>query len=129
MRITPVAAAAILLVAAAPAAATQSRRCAPVSGAGPLLSLTIGRGAGQAIVGATLSEGGRLRSTAGPNPALAVGQSWIDSQRIWLDLTDANAMRYEAKLRASFNPKLRGRPATGTLVRNGRSHRIRCVEA
>ena len=128
MRIAP-ATALILLAAAAPATATQGLRCAPIAGSGPVLSLTIGRGAGPAIIVATLNEAGRARSTAGPTPVLAIGQSWIDAQRIWLDLTDANAMRYEAKLRAQFDPRLRGRPALGTLVRNGRSHRIRCVEA
>jgi hypothetical protein len=38
-------------------------------------------------------------------------------------------MRFEGKLRARFNPKLRGRPAVGTLARGGKTYRVRCVEA
>jgi hypothetical protein len=53
----------------------------------------------------------------------------MDQRYLWLDLVDAQASRFEAKLRATFQPKLRGRPAIGTLVRNGRSYRVRCIEA
>jgi hypothetical protein len=48
---------------------------------------------------------------------------------LWLDLLDAEAMRFEGKLRTSFKPKLRGRPAIGTFVRAGKTYRMRCVEA
>ena len=115
-------------LAASPALATQGLRCAPERGAGPVLNLTLGSGTGPVVVGATLVEAKVIRSTIGEGAALGLAQSWIDGTHLWLDLTDANAMRYEAKLRATFDPKLRGRPATGTLVTNGRIWTVRCVE-
>jgi hypothetical protein len=60
---------------------------------------------------------------------LLIGQSWIDERVLWLDLLDPDAMRYEGRLRAAFQPRQRGRPAVGTFVRNGRTYRVRCVEA
>jgi hypothetical protein len=110
-------AALIALPAAAPALATGGLACRPIGGSGPRLDLTIGHGAGPALVGA--------RFDGAP---LAIGQSWIDRRYLWLDLTDPNATRYGAKLRAVFQPRLRGRPALGTLTRGGRSWRVRCVE-
>ena len=117
MRIAMAAAAAALL-GSSPSFATSGLRCTPVAGKGPALDLIIGHGAGSAVVSARL--GGQ---------ALSIAQSWIDSRYVWLDLTDAPALRYEAKLRAVFQPRLKGRPAVGTLVRNGRTYRVRCVEA
>ena len=110
--------AAAALCFATPALATSGLDCRPVSGRGPELSLVVGHGAGPAVAGARL-DGRQAR----------VAQGWIDSQRVWVDLVDGQAMRYEAKLRAAFQPKLRGRPAFGTLVRNGRTWQVRCVES
>src|SRR5688500_11036230 len=104
--------------AASPASATSGLQCRPVSGPGPVLDLVVGHGTGPALVAARL----------GGTPA-AIAQSWIDGRHLWLDLVDAGATRYEAKLRAVFQPRLRGRPALGTLVRGGRTYRVRCVEA
>ena len=103
---------------AAPAFATSGLQCRPVSGSGPVLDLVVGHGTGPALVAARL----------GGTPA-TIAQSWIDERHLWLDLVDANATRYEAKLRAVFQPRLRGRPALGTLVRGGRSYKVRCVES
>ena len=105
-------------VAAAPAFATSGLQCRPVSGRGPVLDLVVGHGTGPALVAARLDG----------NPA-AIAQSWIDGRYLWLDLVDSAATRYEAKLRAVFQPRLRGRPALGTLVRGGRSYKVRCVES
>lgn len=58
-----------------------------------------------------------------------LGQTWIDSQYLWIDLLDSNRNGFEAKLRATFQPKLRDRPAIGTLLRGGRTYRVRCIEA
>ena len=110
----PVALTAVLLPAAA--FATTGLQCRPV-GAGPALDLVIGHGAGPAIVSARLE--GR---------SATVAQSWIDGRTLWLDLTDAAATRYEARLRAVFQPRLRGRPAVGTVERAGRTYRVRCLE-
>jgi hypothetical protein len=90
--------------------------------------MAVGHTASARPISVTMREGRRTFSTAGPNAPLAVGQSWIDSRYLWLDLTDGNATRHEAKLRATFQPKLRWRPAIGTLVRNGRTYHMRCVE-
>lgn len=129
MRFALHAAAVLGLGLSTPALATGGLLCRPVAGEGPTLSLVIGHGAGPGIVGANLSESGRVRSTLGDRAPLRIGQGWIDPQRVWLDLTDGPAMRYEARLRATFQPRLRGRPALGTLSRNGRTYRVRCVEA
>jgi hypothetical protein len=116
------------MLAGTPALATQGLRCAPAAESGPSLILTIGHGADRPIVAATLVEGSVTRATAGEGPMLAVAQSRIDGQRLWLDLTDRDAKRSEATLRARFDPSQRGRSAIGTLERNGRSYAIRCVE-
>ena len=77
----------------------------------------------------TMREGNRAVSTGSGARRLGLGQTWIDGQRLWLDLLDSGATRFEGKLRATFNPKLRGRPAIGTFVRGGKTYRVRCIEA
>jgi hypothetical protein len=95
-----------------------------------MLTFGIGHGISNRPFAAEIRDGGRvLKATGQPRDPLLIGQSWIDGQHLWLDLTDAQANRFEAKLRASFQPKLRGRPAIGTLVRNGRTYKVRCEEA
>ena len=103
---------------AGPALATSGLQCRPTSGSGPALDLVVGHGAGPVLVQARLA-----------GEPMAVAQSWIDARYLWLDLVDADASRYEAKLRAVFQPRLRGRPALGTLERGGRTYRVRCVES
>jgi hypothetical protein len=120
----------ILLAAATPAAATVGMRCAPVTGPGPVIILSFGAG----LAGVQLEDGRTLLSTgafvqARPARRITVGQSWVDERYLWLDLLDENSNRYEGRLRATFQPQMRGRPAIGTLVRNGRTYRMRCVEA
>ena len=113
--------------AATPAFATSGYSCRPVSGAGPSLSLVVGHAVAPAIVSATIRDGRRSLSTAGPNPPLVIAQSWIDGQELRIDLVDRDVLRFEGRLRARFAP--RGRPATGTFSRNGRIQRVRCVES
>ena len=122
-------AACLLLASATPAMATGGFECRPISGAGPVVHVGIGHAISIRPFNVTLTEGRQSLSTSGERPALALGQSWIDQQYLWLDLTDPNVTRFEAKLRATFQPRLRGRPAIGTLVRGGRTWRVRCVEA
>jgi hypothetical protein len=128
MRLAP-AAALLALCLSAPALATGGLLCRPVSGEGPTLGLVIGHGVGAGIAGANLTEHGQIRSTFKEQDGLHIGQSWIDSQRVWLDLVDANAMRHELKLRALFQPKMRFRPALGTLSGDGRTWNVRCEES
>ena len=124
---TPVAIALAVFACSSPAFATGGFQCRPVAGTGFVLDLAVGHTVSARPISVTLREGRRTLSTdRGP---LAVGQSWIDGQRLWLDLIDAGATRFEGKLRATFNPKLRGRPAIGTFVRAGKTYRVRCLEA
>ncbi len=122
--------AAALLACSSPAFATGGFDCRPVSGAGPRLTVGIGHSISAQPFDVTILEGRRTFSTSrkGAVPII-LGQSWIDDRYLWLDLVDTNANRFEAKLRATFQPKLKGRPAIGTLVRNGRTYRVRCIEA
>ena len=123
------AAATVALAWSAPALATGGFGCRPVSGSGPTLDIVIGHTPSARPLSVTLREGRRTFSTAaGAGGALVLGQSWIDERHLWLDLLDSNANRFEAKLRASFQPRMRGRPAIGTLVRGGRTYRMRCIE-
>jgi len=120
------------VLAATPAAATTGYRCEPVAGAGPRLHLVVGHAVAPQIVAAARLDDGRLLTTQPDGavpPTLVIVRSWIDKQRLWIDLADAQAMRWEGQLRASWQPRLRGRPAAGTFVRGGRTYRVRCTEA
>lgn len=119
----------LLFTAATPAMATGGFDCRPISGTGPILHIAIGHAISTTPFLITLTEGGRLLSTAGNEAPLVIGQSWIDNQYLWLDLVDAQATRVEVRLRATFQPRLRGRPFVGTMIRNGRTYRVRCIEA
>ncbi|HEY0043544.1 MAG TPA: hypothetical protein VGB62_03235 [Allosphingosinicella sp.] len=117
----------IALTAAAPALATGGYQCRPVSGAGPSLSVVTGRTVAPVVVQASIVESGRTFTTAGEGARLSVAQSWIDEDGIKLDLIDAQATRFEARLRARFVKTRFGREATGTLSRGGRVYRVRCA--
>ena len=120
MRI-PIAIAAAML-AALPAHATQGLLCRPVSGSGPTLSLILAAGGG--IAGANLME----RPGAGTWERIDVRQSWIDEQRVWVDLTDEGRLEDEGRLRGTFVRTGRFWHVAGTFVRKGRLYRIRCED-
>lgn len=117
------------LVFASPALATGGFECRPVSGAGPVLNISFGHTISARPFRVTLHEETSTFSTDGDDAQMMLGQSWIDDERLWLDLVDPQLSRYEAKLRATFDSDLHGRPAIGTLVRGGKTYRVRCVEA
>jgi hypothetical protein len=125
MRSFAAAAALAAAFAAAPASATQGQLCRPVSGAGPSVSIVTGAG----LVGVSLIERGTTLSTMGPNARLVARQSWFDALRVWIDLTDPNAMRDEGRLRLRYVGRGRGRHLAGTLARNGRVYAVRCEES
>ena len=127
MRYASLAAVAALAIST-PALATGGLQCRTTDRSNIQIDIVVGHGSVSAITGVQMSQGKRRWGGSSGDP-LIVAQSWIDSQRLWLDLVDAEGRRYEAKLRATFNPKFKGRPALGTLVRGGKSYRIRCVEA
>ena len=124
-------AAAAALVCAGPAFATGGMDCRPVRGRGPALHLVVGHAVAPALVSVRMTDG--LSYNSGDermgSRGLAIARSWLDDRRLWLDLADPNLTRFEGRLRAAFQPKLRGRPAVGTFVRNGRTYQMRCVEA
>jgi hypothetical protein len=122
-------AAALLLAAAfaaTPAGATQGQLCRPVSGSGPELSIVIGS---LGVAGVNLFEGGRTRGTMGEGAPLAIRQSWIDQDRLWIDLGDRDLMTDEGRLRLQVTGRGRTRHFAGTFVRGGRLHRLRCEES
>ena len=123
------AAAAAALLMASPALATGGFECRPIAGVGPIVTVGLGHGVTTMPLFATLRDGSRTISTSGSRPSLHLGQIWIDTRRLWLDLTDANVTRHEAKLRAAWQPRPRSSEAVGTLWRGGRGYRVRCVEA
>ncbi|HEX8654900.1 MAG TPA: hypothetical protein VF693_06735 [Allosphingosinicella sp.] len=110
---------------ASAAQATQGQLCRPVSAGGPSVSFVTGAG----LVGVSLIERGTALSTMGPNARIATRQSWFDAQRVWIDLTDPNAMRDEGRLRLYYVGRGRGRHLAGTFARYGRVYRVRCEES
>lgn len=129
MRYALTAAALAACFAAAPASATSGLTCRPVSGAGPSISVVIGHGAPPSLVGATLVEGGRTLSTMEESHGIAVGRSWIDDDRVWLDLFDTRTPAWSGQLRAQAAGRGRDRHYAGTFVWNGRLTRVRCEES
>lgn len=122
--------AAALLACPGAALATGGFECRPVAGAGPVLVVGIGHGLSPRPFTVSIRESGRtLAAREAGGGDLTIGQTWIDSRYLWIDLLDSNHNRFEARLRATFQPKLKNRPALGTLVRGGRTWRVRCVEA
>jgi hypothetical protein len=112
-----------LLGIAAPASATGGFHCEATDGSNLAISGTVGRVIGAPLIGASLHLGDRTLSTTDEPPLIAIGRSWLDEREMRVDLVDANAERFEAQLRA--RPRGDG-TATGTLVREGRTHRVRC---
>ena len=84
------------------------------------LALVVSHTVVPTIVSARLHEAGR-------NIAVVIAQSWLDPDEIRVDLTDSNAMRHEARLRASWRPA--SRSYDGSLWRNGKRRWVRCRES
>ena len=112
-----------LLFAATPAFATGGFDCRTTDGSNILMSGTIGRVIGAPLIAAQLRLGDETLATTDPEPRIAIARSWIDTSEIRVDLADPQAERFEAQLRARTTP--RG-TATGTLVRAGVTHPVRC---
>ena len=116
--------AALAAFVSSPAFATGGFECRATDRSGISVSGVIGHGIASPLVSVWLVEGRRTLSTAGERPMLAIGQSWIDSREIRLDLVDAQGLRHEAQLRAKWMVRNQG---SGTLIRNGRRHPVRCT--
>jgi hypothetical protein len=112
----------LLLVASAlllpaPAFATTGLVCS-TTGSPPIhLALVISHTAVPAVVSARLTDNRR-------DVPVVTAQSWFDPAEIRVDLVDRNAMRHEARLRATK----RGATYDGTLWRGGQRRWVRCRE-
>ena len=116
--------AAAALWASSPALATGGFLCSPADGKGPSMSLVIGHGIPGGVVGASLKEDGRWRSTLDPKERIVIDQWWIDRERTWIDIVDRETGGYEARLRV----RNQGFGGSGTLVRKGRTFAVRCFQ-
>jgi len=109
--------------------ATGGLACRPLNGAGPSLNLVIGHGIPSGLVSVTLTERARSISTFDKPQVIAIDQSWINSQIVWLDLVDVRSGVRVVRLRASSAKRSRIPAYTGTLARHGRITRVRCIES
>lgn len=115
--------AAPLLLAAGPALATGGFDCRTTDGSNIGLAGTIPHAITATLLNARLEIGDRVLETHGPNPQITIGQSWIEAGEMRIDLVDPQVERFEARLRVRAD---RRGNMTGTLVRNGRTHPVRC---
>ena len=118
-----------LLIGSTSALATGGITCRPAGGEGPVLSLVVGHVLSGGVVGAALTDDGVTRSTLDEDPAILLAQSWIDREHLWIDIVDAQALAFEARLRARFADGAGPTTAEGTLSRAGRTYRVRCAES
>ena len=112
-----------LLFAATPAFATGGFDCRTTDGSDIMMSGTIGRVIGTPLIAAHLRIHGETIGANDPEPQIAIVRSWIDEREIRVDLADPAAERFAAQLRARIG---RASRATGTLVRDGVTHPVRC---
>ena len=117
MRLFSVGLALMLSAAATPAFATESLTCAAPGDKGPMVGLAIGHAAEPAVASAYFqADGAEVK--------VAVSQSWLDDDKVWVNLGDPDLMEILAKLRASGPPgNLRG-----TLTYKGKTWKVRCGE-
>ena len=112
------------LCCSAPAFATGGFLCTATTGKEPAISLVIGHGIPGGVIGAAIKEDGRWRSTMTPTDGLVLDQWWIDRERTWVDIVHPETGASEARLRV----RNQGFGGTGTLVRKGRTHAVRCFQ-
>ena len=113
-----------LAFAASPALATGGFECRAEDRSGIRMDGVVGHVIASPLVSARLVTPAGTYGTAGPEPRLAIGRSWLDAREIRVDLVDLQGTRFEAQLRARV--MLRNQ-AVGTLVRGGRTHPVRCT--
>lgn len=115
--------AAALLFGATPALASASFECTTTDGSNIIIAGNMARAISAPINRASLEIDGRTLSTATEPPQILVGQSWLDADELKVDLVDPQMERFEARLRVRIDAE---GEATGTLIRDGRSHPVRC---
>jgi hypothetical protein len=108
---------ATLAMEAAPAHTTVGLICR-TAGIRPIeVSLVIGHTVISSVVSARLRD-------AGADVPVRVGQSWLDSRELRLDLTDPRAVRHELRLRTVRKDLT----FDGVLWRGGMRRWVRCRE-
>ena len=115
--------AAALLSAASPALASASFECETTDGSNIAMVGNMARAIAAPLNAVYLRVGDRTFSTATDPPQILVGQSWLDARELKVDLIDPQMERFEAQLRVRIDAE---GEATGTLIRDGRSHPVRC---
>ena len=97
------------------AAATQTMVCDSNEKGSPSVGLAIGHAAEPGVASAYFEAEGK-------EVKVAVSQSWLDDDKVWVNIGDPDLMEILVKLRASGKPdNLRG-----TLTYKGRTWKIRC---
>jgi hypothetical protein len=100
---------------ASPAFATEGMTCAPPGKDWPLVGLTIGHAAEPGVANAVLvDDKGEV--------TVEVSQSFIDDDKVWVNLGDEGLMNLVAKLRAEGPPG----KIYGTLSYKGKTYKVRC---
>ena len=111
--------AALALIAAAPAQASGGLMCRTAGPRPVTLALVVSHTAVPAVVSTRLTDNGRAI------PA-QTAQSWLDPTELRIDLTDRNAQRHEARLRATW--RAGSRSYDGSIWRDGQRRWVRCRE-
>jgi hypothetical protein len=114
-----------MFFAAAPALATGGFDCRTAGEENIRLAIVTGHGVAPTVAQVRLFDGRRQFSTAGEGEPIAVAQSWLDDDGLKLDLVDAQAQNYVARLRLSF--VARGSDPVGDLHYGDRRYRVSCT--
>jgi len=112
-----------LLLAATPAWATGGIECRTTDRSGIELFISFGNGLGWNIDGALLQIGDRALQAGWPDTPLMVVRRWNDFVETRIELADRQSEQPEVAMRARWRRGV----ATGTLVRRGVTHPVRCV--
>ena len=110
----------LALVLATPVAATTGLICSTSGPPAIHLALAISHTAVPSVVSVRLTDNRR-------EVPVVTAQSWFDPSEVRLDVTDRNAIRHEARLRARWNGAQRS--YDGSLWRDGKRRWIRCRES
>ena len=115
MRLFSIGIALVLAAAASPAFATESMTCSAPGDNAPMVGLVIGHAAEPAVANAYFqADGAEIK--------VAVSQSWLDDDKVWVNLGDPDLMEVLVKLRASGTPNR----LKGTLAYKGKTYKITC---
>lgn len=105
----------LAIAVSAPATATESMSCSPPGDDGPSVGLAIGHAAEPGVANAYFFDGK-------DEIKVAVSQSWLDDDKVWVNLGDPDLMELMVKLRASGPPG----NIRGTLTYKGKTWKVRC---